>query len=177
MKNCCLVRLAALLLLCMGPLSYAGTATDTEARPGTQETSVPTVPDNRHLVVHKSPSCGCCLSWMEHMHTNGFTTAASHPAQFGTFKLAKGIEPRYQWCHTAVSHRGYVFEGHVPAKFVRQFLANPPTGAIGLSVPGMPLGSPGMEVEDRFMPYQVLLLTTDGKHQIYAQVTRASEQF
>jgi len=170
-----LVRFAALLLLSMGPLSYAGTGTDTRA--ATKEASVSTVPDSQHLVVYKSPSCRCCLSWMKHMHTSGFTTAASHPAQFGTFKLAQGIEPRYQSCHTAVSHQGYVFEGHVPAKFVRQFLANPPAEAVGLSVPGMPLGSPGMEVEDSFMPYQVLLLTTDGKHQIYAQVTRASEQF
>ena len=173
MKKVCLLRITTLLLLCLGQVSYA----DRGAATGATAATPSTTPDNQHLVVHKSPSCGCCLSWIEHMRTNGFSAAANHPERFAALKRDKGIAPRYQSCHTAVSQQGYVFEGHVPAKFVRQFLANPPAGTIGLSVPGMPLGSPGMQVDDRFMPYQVLLLTTDGKHQIYAQVTRASEQF
>jgi len=66
----------------------------------------------------------------------------------------------------------YVFEGHVPARYVEAFLANPPEGAIGLSVPGMPVGSPGMEVGDRQDYYQVLLLKADGSSSIYAHVNQ-----
>ena len=69
-----------------------------------------------------------------------------------------GIKPDFRSCHTAVSKDGYVFEGHVPAKLVKQFLSQPRTDAIGLSVPAMVVGSPGMEMGEKFMPYQVLLL-------------------
>ncbi|GIR06489.1 MAG: hypothetical protein CM15mP17_04450 [Gammaproteobacteria bacterium] len=82
------------------------------------------------------------------------------------------IKPKYQSCHTAVSQDGYIFEGHIPSKFIKQFLANPEANAIGLSVPGMPLGSPGMEVEGRFMPYDVLVLYKDGSSKVYAEVKR-----
>jgi len=80
------------------------------------------------------------------------------------------IQSKYQSCHTAVSQDGYIFEGHIPSKFIKQFLANPQTDAIGLSVPGMPLGSPGMEVEGRFMPYDVLVLYKDGSSKVFAKV-------
>ena len=129
-----------------------------------------------HLTVHKSPTCGCCLGWMEHMHSAGFSTQGNHPEQLTQLKLSKGIQLPYQSCHTAVSVDGYVFEGHVPAKFINQFLANVPNKALGLSVPGMPVGSPGMEVGDKFMPYQVLLLKDDGTHEVYAQVNSAVDQ-
>ena len=68
---------------------------------------------------------------------------------------------------TAVSSDGYVFEGHVPAHVIQRFLTDPPNNAIGLAVPGMPVGSPGMEVGDRFDPYDVLLLRTDGSSEVY----------
>ena len=80
------------------------------------------------------------------------------------------LQPKYQSCHTAVSQDGYVFEGHIPSKFIKQFLADPEADAIGLSVPGMPLGSPGMEVQGRFMPYDVLVLFQDGSSKVYAEV-------
>jgi hypothetical protein len=64
----------------------------------------------------------------------------------------------------------------VPAKFVSQFLANPPKGAIGLAVPGMPVGSPGMEMGTKFMPYQVLLLKADGSHEVFADILIATDQ-
>ena len=132
--------------------------------------------DPIHLIVHKSPTCGCCLGWMTHMDNHGFSTTGHHPEQLTQLKLDKGVELRFQSCHTAVSPQGFVFEGHVPAKFVRQFLANVPDQAIGLSVPGMPVGSPGMEVGDKFMPYQVLLLKKDGNHEVFAQVDTAADQ-
>lgn len=143
----------------------------------TNELAIATKPgDPIHLIVHKSPTCGCCLGWMTHMDNHGFSTTGHHPEQLTQLKLDKGVELRYQSCHTAVSPRGFVFEGHVPAKFVRQFLANVPDQALGLSVPGMPVGSPGMEVGDKFMPYQVLLLKKDGNHEVFAQVDRAADQ-
>ena len=73
------------------------------------------------------------------------------------------------------SSQGYVFEGHIPAKFISRFLASPPKDAIGLTVPAMPVGSPGMEYQDKFMPYQVLLLKNDGSSQVYAQVNSLEE--
>lgn len=143
----------------------------------TNELAIATKPgDPIHLIVHKSPTCGCCLGWMTHMDNHGFSTTGHHPEQLTQLKLDKGVELRYQSCHTAVSPRGFVFEGHVPAKFVRQFLANVPDQALGLSVPGMPVGSPGMEVGDKFMPYQVLLLKKDGNHEVFAQVDTAADQ-
>ena len=87
-------------------------------------------------------------------------------------KEQHSIKPKYQSCHTAVSEEGYVFEGHIPSKFIKQFLSNPEADAIGLAVPGMPLGSPGMEVQGRFMPYDVLVLFKDGSSEVYAEVRK-----
>ena len=69
-----------------------------------------------------------------------------------------------------MSKEGYIFEGHIPSKYIRQFLSEDHPNAIGLSVPGMPLGSPGMEVDDLFTPYDVLILFNDGTSKIYAEV-------
>ena len=79
-------------------------------------------------------------------------------------------------CHTAVTADGYVFEGHVPAKYMAQFLASPPAQAIGLAVPGMPVGSPGMEQQDKVMPYQVMQMNKDGTTEVYADITSAQQQ-
>ena len=111
------------------------------------------------------------------MRANAFTLNENDLANLTQFKLQHGIELRYQSCHTAVTPRGFVFEGHIPARFVNQFLAEPPSEAIGLAVPGMPVGSPGMEVGDKFMPYQVLLLKHDGDHEIYADIRRPEQQY
>ena len=105
---------------------------------------------NIHLNVYKSPTCGCCADWMDHVEESGYTLDAHHPEDLTRFKLAQGIGLRYQSCHTAISAEGYRFEGHVPAKYVTQYLSSPPAGSIGLAVPGMPVGSPGMEMGDRF---------------------------
>lgn len=75
-----------------------------------------------------------------------------------------------------MSEQGYVFEGHIPARYIRQFLAEPHPDAIGLSVPAMPLGSPGMEVEDRFMPYDIISLKKDGSSGLYARISDISGQ-
>ncbi len=129
------------------------------------------------LEVYKSPTCGCCEKWIAHIDLHGFSTKAHNHTDLSAFKSNKGIAPQYRSCHTAVSKDGYIFEGHVPAKFIHQFLANPPKNAIGLSVPAMPLGTPGMEVGDKFMPYHVILLKTDGSFEAYAELNNYQEQF
>jgi hypothetical protein len=130
-----------------------------------------------HLDVHKSPTCGCCTLWMDHMAEHGFTSTGHHPDNLGLLKGELGVPVRYGSCHTGVTEEGYVFEGHVPARFVAQFLANPPADSIGLTVPAMPLGSPGMEYKDKFNPYDVLLLKKDGAVEVYASVESYEQQF
>ena len=122
------------------------------------------------LLVHKTPTCGCCKKWVKHLEANSFLTMIKDHQNLQQVKDQYSIKPKYQSCHTAVSQDGYIFEGHIPSKFIKQFLANPEADAIGLSVPGMPLGSPGMEVEGRFMPYDVLVLYKDGSSKVYAEV-------
>ena len=122
------------------------------------------------LLVHKTPTCGCCKKWVKHLEANNFSTMIKDHQNLQKVKEQHSIKPKYQSCHTAVSQDGYVFEGHIPSKFIKQFLANPEANAIGLSVPGMPLGSPGMEVEGRFMSYDVLVLFQDGSSKVFAEV-------
>lgn len=129
------------------------------------------------LLVYKSPSCHCCVKWMNHGEEAGFTVYTHTFTDLTRVKSDYGIRPEYRACHTAVTRSGGVVEGHVPAKFVKQFLAEQPPGAIGLSIPAMPVGSPGMEVEERFAPYQVLLLLKDGTSKVYASVNTYEEQF
>ena len=130
-----------------------------------------------HMNVYKSESCGCCIHWMEHLESNGISSTAQHPADLSGLKGAMGIQPQMQSCHTGVVDDQYVFEGHVPAKLIKQFMDSPPEGSIGLSVPRMPVGSPGMEVGDRFDAYQVMLLMDDGSAQIYATINSPAEQY
>ena len=129
------------------------------------------------LDIYKSESCGCCGAWIEHMEDNNFSARIHHPTDLNDIKTRYGIDAQWQSCHTAVSKEGYVFEGHIPAKFIQQFLTRPPADAIGLAVPGMPLGSPGMEVNDRFMPYQIILLKKDGSTETYATVNSLQQQY
>ena len=122
------------------------------------------------LLVHKTPTCGCCKMWMKHVEKNGFTAYGQDHQNLMKIKEQYNIQPQYRSCHTAVSSDGFIFEGHIPSKYIKQFLSEDHPEAIGLSVPGMPLGSPGMEVDDRFMPYDVLILFKDGTSKVYAEV-------
>jgi hypothetical protein len=130
------------------------------------------------LDVYKSPTCGCCKKWISHIDDNGFQSKVHNRNDVSSIKQKRGIEPRYRSCHTAISKDGYAFEGHVPAKFIQQFLNEKhDDNVIGLSVPAMPLGSPGMEVGDKFHPYKVLLLKSDGSYEVYSEVHTYEEQF
>ncbi|HSX83943.1 MAG TPA: DUF411 domain-containing protein [Cellvibrio sp.] len=123
------------------------------------------------LDVYKSPTCGCCADWITHTEANGFSATIHHPEDLNAVKQRFGIAPKYQSCHTGVSSDGFVFEGHIPARLIKKFLAEKPTGAIGLAVPGMPIGSPGMEMGERVTPYDVLQLNKDGSTSVYSHVS------
>ena len=101
------------------------------------DTSLPTI------TVYKSPTCGCCSKWVEHLESNGFVVEAKNSNNLDSIKRELGIEPQFQSCHTA-KIGNYVVEGHVPAADIKKMLAEKPD-IHGLAVPGMPMGSPGME--------------------------------
>ena len=127
---------------------------------------------NFELLVHKTPTCGCCKMWVMHMKENGFIVNTKDHNSLVKIKEELKIEPEHRSCHTGVSTQGYFFEGHIPSQYVSQFLSEGNPDAIGLSVSGMPLGSPGMEVEDRFTPYDVLVHYKDGSTRVYAEVRK-----
>jgi hypothetical protein len=112
--------------------------------------------------VEKTASCGCCHAWVERMREAGFDVRARNVTQGALvqMKIALGITPETSSCHTAAIG-GYVVEGHVPAEDVRRLLAEAPA-ARGISVPGMPMGSPGMDFSDEREPYEVVLIGEDG---------------
>ena len=110
------------------------------------------------LEVYKSPSCGCCGAWVDHMRSAGFQVIVTDITDLRPIKDKFGVVPELQACHSAMID-GYVIEGHVPAREVMRLLKDPPT-AIGLAVPGMPIGSPGMEQGSRRDPFQVILFSS-----------------
>lgn len=120
------------------------------------------------MTVYKSPSCGCCEKWVEHMEQAGFKAKIEHPKDLDAVKKQFGMGPDVKACHTALIG-GYVFEGHIPADDIKRFLQEKPAHAKGLAVPKMPQGSPGMEMGVKREPYQVLLIQQDGRQQVYAQ--------
>jgi hypothetical protein len=117
--------------------------------------------------VYKSPTCGCCNKWIDHLKANGFTVRAHDTENVVAHKIRLGVPPGYGSCHSAEVN-GYVVEGHVPAKEITRMLTAK-SRARGLVVPGMPVGSPGMEAGGRKDPYEVLLVTRDGSTRTYAQ--------
>tara|TARA_B100001057_G_scaffold61378_1_gene54714 strand:- start:2476 stop:2958 length:483 start_codon:yes stop_codon:yes gene_type:complete len=126
--------------------------------------------DESQLLIHKTPTCGCCKKWIKHLEEDGFLTLSEDHKSLQEIKEKYNIKPKYRSCHTGVSKEGYIFEGHIPSKYISQFLSEKNPNAIGLSVPGMPLGSPGMEIEGMFTPYNVLILFKDGSSKVYAEV-------
>lgn len=96
------------------------------------------------IVVNKDPSCGCCSSWVRHLGSAGFDTRVHELNDLEPLKRRLGIPAALESCHTAEID-GFVIEGHVPASAIRRLLTERPA-AIGLAVPGMPIGSPGMEI-------------------------------
>ena len=117
--------------------------------------------------VWKAPDCGCCKDWMAHLKTNGFEVVA-HDTGNAAMRQRLGLPTRLGSCHTA-RVGGYVIEGHVPAREIQRLLRERPL-ALGLAVPGMPIGSPGMdgpEYKGRKDPYDVLLVQADGNTRVF----------
>jgi len=124
---------------------------------------------SERVVVHKSPTCGCCEGWARHMTMNGYGVETRNVPDDALYALKArlGIAPDHASCHTAVVE-GYVIEGHVPAEDVARLLQERPD-AIGLSAPGMPIGSPGMEMGDERESYDVILIRRDGSAELFAR--------
>jgi hypothetical protein len=126
--------------------------------------------DQPSIEVWKSPTCGCCGKWVEHLEANGFAVKAKNTssAVLDRVKRQAGIGEKLASCHTGLID-GYAVEGHVPASDIKRLLDERPD-AIGLTVPNMPLGSPGMEQPDgETEPYDVLLVKKDGSVEVFAR--------
>ena len=120
------------------------------------------------MTVYRSASCGCCTSWGSHIASAGYRIEDHVTEDMDAVKKARGISPQQASCHTAVVE-GYVIEGHVPASAIQRLLTERPN-IRGLAVPGMPMGSPGMEVAgveaERF---EVLAIAHDGTTSVFAR--------
>lgn len=141
-----------ILILCVALLSACGP----RARPGQPS-----------IDVWKSASCQCCSKWVEHLQQNGFNVTVHNEGDVSPIKAKLGVPETLAACHTG-EVGGYVVEGHVPAEDIKRLLAEKPQ-IKGLAVPGMPIGSPGMEQGDRHDPYETLSFAADGKTQIFAK--------
>ena len=145
----------------------APAVTESADSPSAQAPATAAVQDLPTVLVHRDPGCGCCEKWVEHMQQAGFTAQMSDDPGIGALKKQLGIPEAKASCHTA-RIGGYVFEGHVPADDIKRFLAEKPQ-AKGLLVPGMPIGSPGMEVPGaKPAAYTVERLEADGSTTPYA---------
>lgn len=117
--------------------------------------------------VYKSSTCGCCANWVKHLQQHGFRTQVTEMDDVAAVKAQHRIPARVQSCHTAVVD-GYVIEGHVPAADVQRLLKERPA-VVGLAVPGMPIGSPGMEVPNmKPQAYDVIAFDKQGQLKVYA---------
>jgi hypothetical protein len=141
----------AAVLAAGGGLMLAGTPTATAAE----------------VTVHKTPWCGCCAAWVEHLRASGFSVAVEEHEDLAPIKTRLGVPASLGSCHTATVD-GYTLEGHVPAADIRRLLAERPQAA-GLAVPGMPVGSPGMEQGGQREPYAVMLFGRDGSASVWAR--------
>jgi hypothetical protein len=122
--------------------------------------------DDPVITVYKDPNCGCCTKWVEHLIKHGFRVTAKNTSEMTEIKRGLGVPADLESCHTGLVN-GYVIEGHVPAPDIKRLLKEKPAVA-GLAVPGMPVGSPGME-GPRTDRYDVLSFDKVGKTQVFAK--------
>lgn len=120
------------------------------------------------LRVYKDPSCGCCTKWIAHLRAAGFQAIVQDRSDMDALKNSLGVPQSLRSCHTAVAG-AYVIEGHVPAADLKRLLAAAPTGIIGLAVPQMPVGAPGMESGGRADRYDVIAFSADGSMKVFAR--------
>jgi hypothetical protein len=153
--------LAATLALVLAACGDAAVTASASERSAPQAAALPPV------LVHKSPTCGCCTAWVEHMRQAGFDVAIDESQDLEPIRKALGVPAGKGSCHTA-EVGGLVIEGHVPAADIQRLLADP-GDARGLVVPGKPMGSPGMEAPDgRVQRYTVERIEADGSTRAFA---------
>ncbi len=121
----------------------------------------------KEITIYRSSSCGCCKKWVQHLKDNHFKVTDIVTDDMSLVKAELGIPKPLQSCHTAVVD-GYKVEGHVPAEDIKKMLTGK-TAVAGISVPGMPAGTPGMEMGDRKDPYQVISYDKQGQFQVFQQ--------
>ena len=136
--------------------------------------ALPLRAETPEIHVVKDPGCGCCTAWIDHLTAAGFiATVEERDAEaLAAYKLEMGVPEALASCHTATI-AGYVIEGHVPADNIRKLLAEKPD-AVGLTVPGMPYGSPGMGPEAEREAYDVVLINHDGSGTVFARYSAAT---
>lgn len=120
------------------------------------------------ITVYKDPSCGCCAKWVEHLRASGLAPEVHDRSDMDALKDSLGVPLELRSCHTAVAGR-FVVEGHVPAADVKRLLAAAPAHVVGLAVPGMPAGSPGMEMGGRGDRYDVIAFGAKGTRSVFAK--------
>lgn len=123
--------------------------------------------ETQAITVYRSPACSCCGAWIEHMQQNGFQIKEIKTDEIETVKEKYNLPQDLASCHTAIID-GYVMEGHIPANDIKQFLQQKPTLA-GLAVPGMPVGTPGMEVGNKKQPFAVVSFDNKGKVKVFKE--------
>lgn len=119
------------------------------------------------LTVYKDPSCGCCTKWVAHLAANGLKPVVKDRSDMPALKDSLGVPTALRSCHTAVAGK-YIIEGHVPATDLKRLLATAPKDVIGIAVPEMPAGSPGMEMGARRDRYDVIAFGRDGSTHVFA---------
>jgi len=159
------IKLIAVRFILILTFFLAVACTDKKAVIGEQSST-----DVIYMEVFKQASCSCCGKWVDHLRGAGFDVKTRNRLNLNAIKNEFSIARPYQSCHTAVAE-DYVFEGHIPAALIKKFLEEKPIDALGLAVPGMPIGSPGMEMGARFDSYDVLLLKIDGSSEVYAHIS------
>lgn len=122
--------------------------------------------ESKHVLMHKNPGCGCCDLWADHLRSFGFTVVSTEDPDILEFKAERNIPGPLMSCHTAVVD-GYFVEGHVPANDILRLLKEKPAHVTGIAVPGMPLGSPGME-HPRPQDFNTIALLSDGSAYVFA---------
>jgi hypothetical protein len=125
------------------------------------------------MVINKDPNCGCCSGWVEHLKAAGFETRVGEMSDLSALKFRLSIPPALRSCHTAEID-GYVIEGHVPASAIKRLLSQCPA-ATGLAVPGMPVGSPGMEVPGASDEAYNVVLFGPSSQRVYARFKGTQE--
>lgn len=157
-------------------MNYRGDAADTPLQPvaltqaatatGAGMAAGPAIPAGTEALVYKSPTCGCCAKWVDHLEAAGFTVHVEDVNDLRPVKAQNGVTPQLASCHTAIIE-DYVIEGHVPADVIAKLLEERPD-IRGIAVPGMPAGSPGMEGGTP-EEYDVVAFDREGKTSVYAR--------